>query len=108
MSYNCSSNSSSIPPGKAKTTARLPLNRSAVVTSFHVNGLSPPIFSSLTRALNVTAGTAPPSLATAIDTVAMPLLMALATVDGAKALAVDSSDRTANFLNIFDANDDVE
>ena len=48
-------------PGKQKITARLFLKRSSVETSFQSNGLSPPIFSSLTRALNVTAGMRSPS-----------------------------------------------
>lgn len=51
-------------PGRQKMTARFPLNKSLVLTSFHVNGLLPPIDSSLTRALNVTEGIASPSVAT--------------------------------------------
>ena len=84
------------PPGRAKITARLPLNKSALVTSFHVKGLSPPIFSSLTRHLKVTKGATSPSLAT----MAKPRLAILATVDGAKADAVDSREKMASFLNI--------
>ena len=48
-------------PGRQKITARFPLKRSLEVTSFQSKGLSPPNLSSLTRALNVTSGTASPT-----------------------------------------------
>lgn len=52
-----------LPPGKAKMTLRFPLNKSSLDTSFHLNGLDPPIFSSLTLHLKITLGTISPSLA---------------------------------------------
>jgi hypothetical protein len=51
-----------VPPGKAKMTTLLPANRSALVTSFHVNGLGPAMVASLTRALKVASGTRLPTV----------------------------------------------
>jgi hypothetical protein len=40
-------------PGSEKTTTRLPLKMSVVVTSFHVKGLSPPICVCLCESVGV-------------------------------------------------------
>ncbi len=54
VSQSRSQSCDAVGPGRAKTTARLPLKRSLVVTSFQAKGLSPPTFSSRTRHLKVT------------------------------------------------------
>jgi hypothetical protein len=50
-----------VPPGSENSTTRLLANKSAEVMSFHLKGFEPPIASSRTRALKVTAGTRSPS-----------------------------------------------
>jgi len=59
----------SIPPGSANKTTRFPAKRSRVVTSFHLNGFSPPSFASRTLALKTTFGTVAPSLKGLVDSI---------------------------------------
>ncbi len=91
-----------IPPGKAKITLRFPLNKSSLDTSFHVNGLDPPIFSSLTLHLKITLGIKSPSLAIMLMEEARNALVpvrrkALMVVWTAK----NMSKKTARRLNII-------
>lgn len=86
-------------PGRANTTARFPLKSSSDVTSFHVNGLSPPIFSSRILALNVIDGTTDPSVAAAAMLRADRKANRLA--EGHRAVAVERSESIVNNKNTF-------
>jgi hypothetical protein len=88
-----------IPPGNANTTTRFPLNKSAVDTSFHLNGFGPGRVSSLTLALKTTLGTRSPSFKD-IDKDLLNI-EAPALVTGLNAIADANKDKITANWNIF-------
>lgn len=97
--HNSVRNDRRLPPGRAKITARFPLNRSAVLTSFHLKGLGPGRESSRTLALNTTFGTVSPSFRCMDKD--LPSMEDLALTTGLNAKEDTTSENSNKICNIL-------